>query len=53
MQGSFKLATLAGIDIRLHYTWLLAFFLIAWSLALGYFPMSGQEQVAPQSAVKG
>ena len=44
MQGSFKLATLAGIDIRLHYTWLLAFFLIAWSLALGYFPMSGQEQ---------
>jgi Zn-dependent protease/CBS domain-containing protein len=41
MQGSFKLGTLAGIDIRLHYTWLLAFFLIAWSLALGYFPMSG------------
>jgi Zn-dependent protease len=43
MQGSFKVATLAGIDIRLHYTWLLAFFLIAWSLALGYFPMSAQE----------
>ena len=41
MQGSFKLGTFAGIDIRLHYTWLLAFFLIAWSLALGYFPMSG------------
>ena len=43
MQGSFKLGTLAGIDIRLHYTWLLAFFLIAWSLALGYFPMSGHS----------
>jgi Zn-dependent protease/predicted transcriptional regulator len=41
MQGSFKLGTLGGIDIRLHYTWLLAFFLIAWSLALGYFSMSG------------
>jgi Zn-dependent protease/CBS domain-containing protein len=41
MQGSFKLGAFAGIDIRLHYTWLLAFFLIAWSLALGYFPMSG------------
>ena len=43
MQGSFKLGTLAGVDIRLHYTWLLAFFLIAWSLALGYFPMSGHS----------
>jgi Zn-dependent protease/CBS domain-containing protein len=43
MQGSFKLGTLAGIDIRLHYTWLLAFFLIAWSLAFGYFPMSGHS----------
>ena len=42
MQGSFKLGTLAGIDVRLHYTWLFAFFLIAWSLALGYFPMSDQ-----------
>jgi Zn-dependent protease/CBS domain-containing protein len=40
MHGSFKLGTLAGIDIRAHYTWLLAIFLIAWSLALGYFPMS-------------
>ena len=43
MQGSFKLGTLAGIDIRIHYTWLLALFLIAWSLALGYFPMSGDS----------
>src|SRR6267142_4124936 len=40
MQGSLKLGTLAGIDIRVHYTWLFAFLLIAWSLALGYFPSS-------------
>jgi Zn-dependent protease len=46
MQGSFKVGTIAGIDIRLHYTWLLAFLLIAWSLALGYFPMAGQSPVA-------
>src|ERR1700738_1610576 len=37
-QGSLKLGTLAGIDIRVHYTWFFAFLLIAWSLALGYFP---------------
>src|SRR5579859_1495483 len=42
MQGSFRLGSIAGIDIRVHYTWLFAFFLIAWSLALGYFPTSNQ-----------
>lgn len=38
VQGTLKLGTLAGIDIRVHYTWLFAFVLIAWSLAQGYFP---------------
>ncbi len=40
IQGSLKLGTLAGIEIRVHYTWLFAFALIAWSLAQGYFPTS-------------
>lgn len=53
MQGSFKLGTLAGIDIRLHYTWLLAFFLIAWSLALGYFPMAGDSGGPITAAILG
>jgi Zn-dependent protease/predicted transcriptional regulator len=43
MQGSLKLGSIARIDIRLHYTWLFAFFLIAVSLALGYFPGSNSE----------
>jgi Zn-dependent protease/predicted transcriptional regulator len=43
MQGSVKLGSIAGIDIRIHYTWLFAFFLIALSLALGYFPSSNSE----------
>jgi Zn-dependent protease len=43
MQGSFKLGTLAGIDIRLHATWLVALFLIAWSPASGYFPIDRQS----------
>src|ERR1700681_4355785 len=37
-QGSLKLGPLAGVDIRVPYTWFFAFLLIAWSLALGYFP---------------
>ena len=43
MQGSLKLGSIGGIDIRLHYTWLFAFFLIALSLALGHFPNSNSE----------
>jgi Zn-dependent protease/CBS domain-containing protein len=38
MQSSFKIARVAGIDIGIHYTWLFAFALIAWSLAGGFFP---------------
>jgi len=44
MHGSFKLGSIAGIDIRVHYTWIVAFFLIAWSLAMNYFPMSADVQ---------
>ena len=29
MQGGLRLGTLAGIEIRIHYTWLFAFVLIA------------------------
>jgi hypothetical protein len=35
MQGSLRPGTLGGIDVRLQYTWLPAFFLTASSLALG------------------
>src|SRR5215831_8260104 len=40
MQGSLRLGRIAGIDIRIHYTWLFAFLLITWSLASGFFPTS-------------
>jgi Zn-dependent protease len=46
MQGSFKVGTIGGIAIRVHYTWLFAVLLIAWSLALGYFPSSSQGRGA-------
>lgn len=38
MRGSLKIMRIAGIDIGIHYTWILAFFIIGWSLAQGYFP---------------
>lgn len=40
MQSSFKLGRIAGIEVGVHYTWLFAFALIAWSLAQGFFPQS-------------
>lgn len=38
MRSSLQLGQLAGIKIGIHYTWVFAFVLIAWSLATGYFP---------------
>jgi Zn-dependent protease/CBS domain-containing protein len=38
MKSSIRLGRVAGIDVGIHYTWLFAFALIAWSLAAGLFP---------------
>jgi Zn-dependent protease/CBS domain-containing protein len=38
MQSTIRIGRIAGIEIGLHYTWLFAVILIAWSLAVGYFP---------------
>src|SRR2546426_12060587 len=40
MPNAFKVGSIAGIPIQIHYTWPFAFFLIAWSLAEGFFPTS-------------
>lgn len=40
MKASFRLFRISGIDIGIHYSWLLIFILIAWSLAQGYFPQA-------------
>lgn len=36
--GALTLFQLAGITVRLHYTWFLAFFLIAWTLPRVIYP---------------
>ena len=38
MSGSFRLGHIAGIEIRVNYTWFLALIIITWSLADGIFP---------------
>jgi Zn-dependent protease/CBS domain-containing protein len=38
MKGSFKFIRIAGIDIRIHFSWLFIFVFFSWTLASGYFP---------------
>jgi Zn-dependent protease/CBS domain-containing protein len=43
LAGSFRLGRIAGIEIGIHYTWILAFVLMSWSLAAGFFPQEYPE----------
>jgi Zn-dependent protease/CBS domain-containing protein len=38
VKSSFTLGSIRGIQIGVHYSWLLVFALVTWSLALGFFP---------------
>ena len=38
VRGSIRIATIRGIDIGVHYSWVLVFLLVAWTLAVGLFP---------------
>jgi Zn-dependent protease len=38
VESSFRIGSVRGITIGVHYTWLLAFGLVSYSLARGYFP---------------
>lgn len=38
MKGGFQIIRIWGIPIRIHFSWLLVFGLVTWSLAAGYFP---------------
>src|SRR5262245_41293718 len=38
MEGSVRLGRIAGIEVTVHFTWLLAFGLVTWSLAQSLFP---------------
>lgn len=38
MHNSVRLGRVAGVDIRIHSSWLIVFALVTWSLAASYFP---------------
>jgi Zn-dependent protease/CBS domain-containing protein len=40
MKSSIRLFRIAGIDIGIHYSWILIFILVASTLALGYLPQA-------------
>lgn len=46
MKGSFRLGRIAGIEIGIHYSWLLIFILVATTLALGFFYESVRNESA-------
>ncbi|MDP2168526.1 MAG: site-2 protease family protein [Thermodesulfovibrionales bacterium] len=41
--GSLKIASVMGIPIRVHFSWLIIFGLITWSLSTYYFPTAAPE----------
>lgn len=44
--GSLKVATVKGIPIRVHFSWLVIFGLITWSLSTFYFPKAAPQLMA-------
>ncbi|MBI4824300.1 MAG: site-2 protease family protein [Nitrospirae bacterium] len=41
--GSLRIATVMGIPIKVHFSWLIIFGLITWSLSTFYFPKAAPE----------
>ncbi|MGD0283351.1 MAG: site-2 protease family protein [Dissulfurispiraceae bacterium] len=41
--GSLKIATIMGIPIRVHFSWLIVFGIITWSLSAFYFPKAAPD----------
>lgn len=38
LQNSVRLFRIAGIEVGVHASWLIIFFLVTWTLAVGFFP---------------
>lgn len=53
MKNSLRLIRIAGIDIGIHYSWILIFVLLSWSLAVGFFPTMYPEWDTTTSRITG
>ena len=43
LKGAWKILTIMGIPIRVHFSWLIVFGLITWSLASRFFPEAAPD----------
>ncbi len=51
--GAWKIGSFMGIPIRVHFTWLIVFGLITWSLSTFYFPDAAPELPTVSYWLKG
>jgi Zn-dependent protease len=52
-QGAWKIGTIMGIPIRVHFSWFIIFGLITWSLSTFYFPQAAPDLPAASYWIKG
>jgi Zn-dependent protease/predicted transcriptional regulator len=53
LQGAWKIGTIWGIPIRVHFSWFIIFGLITWSLSTHYFPQAAPDLPAAAHWFKG
>jgi len=53
LHGAWKIGTVIGIPVRIHYSWLIVFGLITWSLSTFYFPQAAPDLPAASYWIKG
>jgi len=53
LHGAWKIGTVMGIPVRVHYSWLIVFGLITWSLSTFYFPQAAPDLPAASYWIKG
>ncbi len=53
LQGSWRMGTVMGIPIKVHFSWLVVFGLITWSLSTYYFPKAAPELPVASYWIKG
>jgi Zn-dependent protease/predicted transcriptional regulator len=53
LQGAWKIGKIMGIPIRMHFSWLIIFGLITWSLSTYYFPQAAPDLPTASYWMKG